>query len=310
MVRDKKRNRFLLVALLLCALLSLACMTITLSAEVTRTNDGKSLISMLWRFEIDREVYRTLQDYSPSSSTPPASMPGWRVTQSDGGRVVDFIMDPTAVERLPTKEWTVTEQRAGNGRTITAKFKPEGGSDPRSQTIQYSITIDERDPNFIRYAFNASIQVTKESSASPFDPPDPKDGAKYAKWQKLDSAIKAAGPGKAVFSITLPGTIEKTNGSTKGNQSSWTFTADKVGTYDMQAASVVRPGGASTLPPTSAVGTRGDCDGDAKITELDALCALEMSTQLRPVKLAMDMDNSGDVSSRDAVIILKSAVGK
>lgn len=54
---------------------------------------------------------------------------------------------------------------------------------------------------------------------------------------------------------------------------------------------------------------RGDCDGDSHINELDALCALEMSVQLRPVQLLMDMDNTGDVTSRDAVIILQRAVG-
>lgn len=53
---------------------------------------------------------------------------------------------------------------------------------------------------------------------------------------------------------------------------------------------------------------RGDCDGDSHINELDALCALEMSVQLRPVQLIMDMDNTGDVTSRDAVIILQRAV--
>lgn len=54
----------------------------------------------------------------------------------------------------------------------------------------------------------------------------------------------------------------------------------------------------------------GDCDGDLQLTEVDALCALEMSVQLRPVELIIDMDNSGDVTSRDAVVILQKAVGK
>lgn len=53
----------------------------------------------------------------------------------------------------------------------------------------------------------------------------------------------------------------------------------------------------------------GDCDGDLHVTELDALCALEMSVKLRAVQLIMDMDKSGDVTSRDAVIILQRAVG-
>jgi len=32
--------------------------------------------------------------------------------------------------------------------------------------------------------------------------------------------------------------------------------------------------------------------------------------QLRAIQLIMDMDNSGDVTSRDAVIILQRAVGQ
>ena len=50
---------------------------------------------------------------------------------------------------------------------------------------------------------------------------------------------------------------------------------------------------------------RGDCDGDSKLTESDALCALEMSVQLRPVLAIMDMDGNGTIDSRDAVIILQ-----
>lgn len=71
------------------------------------------------------------------------------------------------------------------------------------------------------------------------------------------------------------------------------------------------PGGGGTPPPPGGGGIpRGDCDGDLRVTELDALCALEMSVQLRAIQLIMDMDNSGDVTSRDAVIILQRAVGQ
>jgi hypothetical protein len=54
----------------------------------------------------------------------------------------------------------------------------------------------------------------------------------------------------------------------------------------------------------------GDCDGDGRVTTLDARCAMEMSVQLRPPLLALDMDNSKDVTSRDAVVILQRAIGK
>lgn len=54
----------------------------------------------------------------------------------------------------------------------------------------------------------------------------------------------------------------------------------------------------------------GDCDGSGVVNELDALCALEMSVGLRPPRLFVDSDKSGDVTSRDAVLILQRAVGK
>ncbi len=69
-------------------------------------------------------------------------------------------------------------------------------------------------------------------------------------------------------------------------------------------------GGTPPGPPPPPKMLQGDCDGDGNISEVDGLCALEMSTQLRPVSLNVDMDNSGDVTSRDVVIILKGAVGK
>jgi hypothetical protein len=70
------------------------------------------------------------------------------------------------------------------------------------------------------------------------------------------------------------------------------------------------PGGGGA-PGTAPGGIqKGDCDGDGQLTELDALCALEMSTGIRAPQLIMDIDGSGDVTSRDAVIILQRAVGK
>lgn len=54
----------------------------------------------------------------------------------------------------------------------------------------------------------------------------------------------------------------------------------------------------------------GDCDGSGALNELDALCALEMSTGLRTARLFVDMDASGDVTSRDAVLLLQRAVGQ
>jgi hypothetical protein len=53
----------------------------------------------------------------------------------------------------------------------------------------------------------------------------------------------------------------------------------------------------------------GHCDGHEDIKPIDAMCALKMSVQLIPVQSQMDMDGDGQVTSRDAVIILKIAMG-
>lgn len=53
--------------------------------------------------------------------------------------------------------------------------------------------------------------------------------------------------------------------------------------------------------------TPGDCEGTGKaLSGLDVMCALEMSVKLIPVRLVMDMDNSRDVTSRDAAIIAQT----
>jgi hypothetical protein len=88
----------------------------------------------------------------------------------------------------------------------------------------------------------------------------------------------------------------------------------------LAVTTINRPGGA--VPPISLINGEieivgpgseqlaGDCDGDGRTTELDALCALQMSVQLIPVKMNLDVDASGDVTSRDSVLLLGRALGK
>jgi hypothetical protein len=54
----------------------------------------------------------------------------------------------------------------------------------------------------------------------------------------------------------------------------------------------------------------GDCDGDTLLNEVDALCALQMSVRRLPEQRALDLDGSGTVDSRDAVLILQRALGE
>jgi hypothetical protein len=51
----------------------------------------------------------------------------------------------------------------------------------------------------------------------------------------------------------------------------------------------------------------GDCNNDGKLTQYDAFCALQMSVKLRPEQMVLDLDGDGEVTSRDATIILQQA---
>jgi hypothetical protein len=52
----------------------------------------------------------------------------------------------------------------------------------------------------------------------------------------------------------------------------------------------------------------GDCNGDGYLSSVDALCALQISVQLRPVLMTLDIDKNGSITSRDATIILQEAL--
>lgn len=54
----------------------------------------------------------------------------------------------------------------------------------------------------------------------------------------------------------------------------------------------------------------GDCDGNSRLDEGDALCALQMSVLLRPPSAALDVDGAAGVTSRDAAVILRGAIGR
>jgi len=69
---------------------------------------------------------------------------------------------------------------------------------------------------------------------------------------------------------------------------------------------IVNPDGSGPSGPGSGV-VQGDCIPDGVLDERDAACALQMSVNLRPPQPWIDMDGSGDVTSRDATIILQQA---
>jgi hypothetical protein len=66
-----------------------------------------------------------------------------------------------------------------------------------------------------------------------------------------------------------------------------------------------------TTPPVTPpeLSGKGDCNGDGKITSVDALCALQMAVAKRAEDLVMDINGDGSVTSLDARKILRIAVG-
>ncbi|MFC1967857.1 cohesin domain-containing protein [Chloroflexota bacterium] len=53
----------------------------------------------------------------------------------------------------------------------------------------------------------------------------------------------------------------------------------------------------------------GDCNGDGKLTALDALCALQMAVGKKTKDLVMDVNADEQVTSLDARVILRAALG-
>ncbi|MBI4670368.1 MAG: hypothetical protein HY741_01695 [Chloroflexi bacterium] len=82
-------------------------------------------------------------------------------------------------------------------------------------------------------------------------------------------------------------------------------TASPSPTFPMASPTFVTP----TAFATPTIMPTGDCNGDG-VTELDALCALEMSVLLLAPNPLFDIDGNGVVDSRDAVLILQRAVNK
>ena len=89
-----------------------------------------------------------------------------------------------------------------------------------------------------------------------------------------------------------------------GQETPLTITVTKVDGTGGSALTIARINGLIKIVDANGR-LPGGCFGNLDLTTADAECALRMSVELRPVDLIMDMDKDGQVTSRDATIILQ-----
>jgi hypothetical protein len=137
----------------------------------------------------------------------------------------------------------------------------------------------------------------------------------------LQGALLAANTGAAgVVKVGLATTTGQTGAGSiawirfraKGSPGDVTPVRLDVGTVNDEAGTrleVVRIEGRVEIIRPEDV-PQGDCDGNGRLDEADALCALQMSVRLRPEDRVLDVDGAAGVTSRDAAVILQRALGK
>ncbi|HEY0072252.1 MAG TPA: hypothetical protein VGE04_20005, partial [Chloroflexia bacterium] len=257
----------LVLFVLLSAFFSFGCITWTTMVEVTRSEDGKQhSIGTSIRYEFNKRVWDELdadERKSTSAFGDPLKEQGWKVTTSDGGRIINITRDPATLDTLKEQGWTVTEQPLETGRIVTATlpFLGSGGTksdDPAKEPVQnITVVIDESDPAATRYTYRSRIfvdiseQAPDSGSNSP--PPSSEDswGALIQKAidespdvQRLEQALKDAGPPKLIISTALPGIVESATingepgGTLGGNSVEWTIDTQKPGTYNLEATAL------------------------------------------------------------------------
>jgi hypothetical protein len=259
------RVRLVLFALL-SAFFSFGCMTWTTMVEVTRDEEGQHLIGTSIRYEFNKRLWDELkadERKSMSQMGDPLKEQGWKVETSDGGRIINMTRDPAALDKLSEQGWKVTEQQLETGRIVTATLPFLGAEgtksdDPSKEPVQNIIVvIDESDPAATRYTYRSKIfidlseQAPDSGSTSP--PPSSEDswGAAIAQAieespdvQRLEQALKDAGPPKLIIGTTLPGTVENATingepvGTLGGNTVEWTIDTQKSGTYNLEATAL------------------------------------------------------------------------
>ncbi|MDQ5825265.1 MAG: hypothetical protein M3441_13815, partial [Chloroflexota bacterium] len=143
--------------------------------------------------------------------------------------------------------------------TATLPFLGTQGTtseDPSKEPIQnITVVIDESDPAAARYIYRTTvlIDLSEQASDTGSTSPPPSEGegswgeliatavAESPEIQKLEKAIEEAGPPKIIVGAALPGIMESATingvegGVINGNSVQWTISADKAGTYNLEA---------------------------------------------------------------------------
>ncbi|HYO49315.1 MAG TPA: hypothetical protein VEW94_05640 [Chloroflexia bacterium] len=259
------RVRLVLFALL-SAFFSFGCMTWTTMVEVTSNEEGQHLIGTSIRYEFNKRLWDELdadERKSVSQMGDPLKEQGWKVETSDGGRIINMTRDPAPLDKLSEQGWAVNERALETGRIVTATLPFLGAQgtksdEPAKEPVQnITVVIDESDPAATRYTYRSKIfidlseQAPDSGSSSP--PPSGEDswGAAIAQAieespdvQRLEQALKEAGPPKLIIGTALPGTVENATingepgGTLGGNTVEWTIDLEKSGTYNLEATAL------------------------------------------------------------------------
>lgn len=208
------RERRLLIAAFVWALVSLSCITSTMLTEVIRNEDGTNRASLTFEIEIDRNVSDALEDLGVSRTgffyqiAQQARAEGWQV-QQEGERIV------------LSREFASLDELKQVPEAIAKLLDTDG---PQAMK-EMQVRVDESDPSLTKYEFLTTIEIPPMEEEEPSEPPVSdnryvnlivsfigevgEQATEDPKIQKLEEAAEAAGPPRLFIGVTLPGTIKE-----------------------------------------------------------------------------------------------------
>ncbi len=199
---------------------------------------------------------------------------------------------------------------------------PLGTAEPTNEAVQMTVQAGQRQvapgenvwvPVYLVQATSiASLNLRISYDASMFSlAQDPISGNLLANHAFRSSAST---PGELTVGFTGPqplsgsGTIAwiqfQANGE-PGNETTLAITVTEASDPAGAGLEIDRINGALSIVEVAEL-TPGDCNGDARLTEYDASCALRMSVQLIPERLALDITGDNQVTQQDAMMILQT----